>query len=63
MEMGWKRLPHRDLSGKKIRFGSEMCDMLHDLVEKMAKHSQSLDECSPTKARAECAPATRAGSR
>jgi hypothetical protein len=44
---------------EKIRSGSEMCDMLHNLVEKMAKHSRSLDERPPTKARAKCAPATR----
>jgi hypothetical protein len=37
----------RDLGGKKIRSGSEMCDMAHNLVEKLAKHSRRLDECSP----------------
>ena len=39
-------MSHRDLGGEKNRFGSgsEMCD---NLVEKMAKHSRRLDECSP----------------
>jgi hypothetical protein len=39
-------MPHRDLGGKKIRFGSEMCDMAHNLAEKLAKHSRKLDEYS-----------------
>ena len=39
-------MPHRDLGGEKIRFGSEMCDMAHNLAEKLAKHSRKLDECA-----------------
>jgi hypothetical protein len=39
-------LPHRDLGGKKIRFGSEMCGMAHDLAAKLGKHSRRFIECS-----------------
>ena len=39
-------MPHRDLGGKKIRFESEICEMPHDLAEKLGKHSRWFIECS-----------------